>query len=99
MKGYAMGLVYVSRFAFAFCMLVAPVIYAQDDASRVVAGGGISVPQWTGKIDANEERAGRTLNDAKLTKEGETFHVVTGPAVTYWSPAGKARSEEHTSEL
>jgi hypothetical protein len=68
-------------------------VYAQDDASRVVPGGGVSVPQWTGKIDANEERFGRTLNDAKLTKDGDTFHVVTGPAVTYWSPANKATGD------
>jgi hypothetical protein len=30
------------------------------------------------------------LNDAKLTKTGDTFHVITGPAVTYWSPANNA---------
>jgi len=86
-------MVYVSRLAVSFCMLVAPALHAQNDASRVVAGGGISVPQWTGKIDANEERSGRTLNDAKLTKEGDTFHVVTGPAVTYWNPANKATGD------
>jgi len=88
-----MVLVNVSTLALSFCMLAAPALNAQDDASRVVAGGGISVPQWTGKIDANEERSGRTLNDAKLTKAGDTFHVVTGPAVTYWSPANKATGD------
>lgn len=66
---------------------------AQGDASRVVAGGGISVPQWTGKIDAGEERAGRNLNDAKLTKDGDTFHVTTGPAVAYWNAANKATGD------
>ena len=66
---------------------------AQDETSRAVAGGGISVPQWTGKIDANEERSGRTLNDAKLSKEGDTFHVVTGPAVAYWNPSNKAAGD------
>ena len=88
-----MGLVRVSRLAFSFCMLVAPALHAQDDASRVVPGGGISVPQWTGKIDANEARTGRTLNDAKLTRDGDTFHVITGPAVTYWNPASKATGD------
>jgi hypothetical protein len=88
-----MRLVHVSTLALSFCMLVVPTLHAQDDASRVVAGGGISVPQWTGKIDANEERSGRTLNDAKLTKDGDTFRVTTGPAVTYWSPAGKAAGD------
>lgn len=77
----------------SICMTIAPGLNAQDDASRVVAGGGISVPQWTGKIDASELRAGRTLNDAKFTKDGGTFHGVTGPAVAYWSPANKASGD------
>src|SRR5262249_34563616 len=66
---------------------------AQDEVSRAVAGGGISIPQWTGKIDANEERAGRTLNDAKLAKSGDAFQVTTGPAVTYWNPTNKASGD------
>jgi len=88
-----MGLAYVSRLVFSFCLVVVPALYAQVDASRVVAGGGISVPQWTGKIDANEERSGRTLNDPKLTRDSDTFHVTTGPAVTYWNPANKATGD------
>lgn len=75
------------------CLLAAGALDAQSDASRVVAGGGISVPQWTGKIDANEERGGRNLNDAKFAKQGEAFHIVTGPAVTYWNPADKATGD------
>jgi hypothetical protein len=93
MKGTPMGLIYVSTLSLYFSMLVAPALHAQDDASRAVAGGGISIPQWTGKIDTNEERSGRTLKDAKLTKDGDTFHVVTGPAVTYWNPANKAAGD------
>lgn len=63
---------------------------AQDESSRAVAGGGISVAGWTGKIDANEERAGLTLNSAKFAPAGSGFTVTTGPAVTYWNPANKA---------
>ena len=88
-----MRLVYVFGVAVLSCMLAAPAVYAQGDASRAIAGGGILVPQWTGKIDAGEERSGRTLNDAKLTKEGDTFHVTTGPAVAYWSSANKATGD------
>jgi hypothetical protein len=55
------------------------------DASRTVAGGGISVAGWQGKADG----AG-AVADAKLTKEGDAFHVVTGPAVSYWNPANTA---------
>ena len=62
----------------------------QPDASRSVAGGGISVPGWMGKIDAREEQAGQSLKDAKLVREGNALHVTTGPAVTYWNPANKA---------
>jgi hypothetical protein len=62
----------------------------QTETSRSVAGGGISVPGWTGKIDANEERAGQALNNAKLTGNADALHVTTGPAVTYWNPANKA---------
>jgi hypothetical protein len=58
--------------------------------SRSVAGGGVSAKGWTGKIDAKEETAGMTLNSAKFAKEGDAFHVITGPAVTYWNPANKA---------
>ena len=86
-KQITVSLIYVSALALI------PPLAAQEDASRVVAGGGIAVPQWTGKIDAREERDGRSLNDAKLTKEGDTFHVVTGPAVTYWNPNNKAAGD------
>jgi len=88
-----MDLFKVSGLALLICPLVAPALHAQDEVSRKVAGGGVSVPQWTGKIDASEERIGRTLNDAKLTKEGDNFHVVTGPAVIYWAPANKASGD------
>jgi hypothetical protein len=62
----------------------------QNETSRAVAGGGVTVNGWTGKIDAKEEATGMTLNNAKFAKEGDAFHVVTGPAVTYWNPANKA---------
>ena len=45
-------------------------IGSAQDAARVVAGGGISVAGWTGKIDANEEKMGQVLNNAKLAPEG-----------------------------
>jgi hypothetical protein len=92
MKGITMRLVYGPKFALSLLMLSVSSLYAQD-ASRVISGGGISVPQWTGKIDANEERFGRTLKDAKLSKEGDAFHVITGPATAYWNPANKASGD------
>ena len=65
----------------------------QDETSRGVAGGGISVADWTGKIDAKEAAAGMTLNSAKLSKEGDALKVTTGPAVTYWNPKNKATGD------
>jgi hypothetical protein len=61
-----------------------------QDAARAVAGGGVSVPGWTGRIDANEAARGGKLEDAKLVPMGNGYHVVTGPAVAYWNPANKA---------
>src|SRR5688572_24844013 len=66
---------------------------AQQDASRGVEGGGVKVPGWTGQIDAKEAEAGMTLNSAKFAKEGDAFHVLTGPAVTYWNPENKASGD------
>ena len=65
-------------------------IGSAQDAARVVAGGGISVPGWAGKIDANEEKMGQVLNNAKLAPEGKGMRVTTGPATTYWNPDNKA---------
>ena len=77
--------------ALAVLAFLAPMFVAQaQDASRVVQGGGISVPGWTGKIDANEERQGQALQNAKFAKEGDLLHITTGPAVTYWNPANQA---------
>lgn len=65
---------------------------AQDESARKIAGGGISAPGWQGAVAAGDARDG-TVNDAKFTKEGNTFHVTTGPAVTYWNPADKASGD------
>ena len=74
-------------------LMLAPTItsaQAADEKSRTVAGGGISIAGWQGKIDAKETAAGLTLNDAKLMKMGNDMMVTTGPAVVYWNPANKA---------
>jgi hypothetical protein len=71
-------------------VLLVPAVSAAQDANRAVAGGGISVAGWQGKIDASEASKGEVLNNAKLAKVGDALHVTTGPAVTYWNPANKA---------
>lgn len=87
--------VYGSALAVAVVMLVCRVgdAQAQMETTRSVAGGGISVPGWTGKIDAREASRGQKLTDAKLAPEGDGLHVTTGPAVAYWNPANKATGD------
>lgn len=63
---------------------------AQSDAAIAVKDGGIFVKGWQGKIDANEEKAGQVLNNARLAAAGSDLSVRTGPAVTYWNPANTA---------
>ena len=90
-----MRLVHGSTLAAALVMFIPAVVSAQGqtEVSRSVAGGGISVPGWVGKIDANAEKAGQTVKDAKLAQEGDVLQVTTGPAVTYWNPANKATGD------
>lgn len=90
-----MRLAHGSTLAAIIVMLIPGMILAQGkmdkmETSRSIAGGGISVPGWTGKIDARAAQAGQTIKDAKLSEEGNVLHVTTGPAVTYWNPANKA---------
>ena len=66
---------------------------AQGDRDRVIPGGGIFVPGWTGKIDAGSVRQGRVLNDAKFVQDGNALHVTTGPATTFWNPANTASGD------
>ena len=66
---------------------------AQDETSRKVAGGGISVKGWKGMIDAAEASRGQRLANAKLAKAGKDLHVTTGPAVAYWDPSKRASGD------
>jgi hypothetical protein len=88
-----MRVLHCSVLAAAAVLLVARPGAAQGETTRAVAGGGISVPGWTGKIDDRAQQAGQTLNDAKLAAEGKGLHVTTGPAVTYWNPANTASGD------
>ena len=81
--------------AVAFALLIPSAFRAkaQDDASRLVGSGGISVPGWMGKVDPGAERSGQSIKDAKLAPEGKSLHVTTGPNVVYWNPANKATGD------
>jgi hypothetical protein len=84
--------------AVMFCVVVVGTGRAQPPAapaetSRVVAGGGITVPGWQGKVDANAEKLGLGVKDAKLAPEGKGMRVTTGPPVSYWNPANSASGD------
>ena len=83
-----------SVLALTAVMLVTAVeARAQGDASRSVAGGGISVQGWMGKVDAREASAGQTVANAKFVAEGNGFHITTGPATTYWKTGAPATGD------
>ena len=62
----------------------------QADASRKVAGGGITAAGWKGRVDANEAAKGATINDSKFAQAGAEFRLNNGPAAVYWNPAQTA---------
>lgn len=84
--------VFPSVFVLA-TMIALPRVGAAQDADRAVADGGIKVSGWMGQIDARAASQGQTINDARFTQDGDAFHVVTGPAATYWNPANRASGD------
>jgi len=86
-----MRLVHASALAAAAALLVPAALGAQNpDADRSVAGGGISVEGWMGRVDARPAGQGMTVSDSKFMKMGDVFHAVIGPAAVYWNPANTA---------
>ena len=63
---------------------------AAQDASKAVAGGGITAQGWLGKVDPREAQGGAKIEDTKLVTMGQGLHVTTGPAAVYWNPANTA---------
>jgi hypothetical protein len=82
-------------FVAAVMLFATNSLHAQEspETNRKVAGGGITVPGWQGKVDSAAETAGQTVNDAKLSSEGNALHVTTGPAITYWNPKNVAKGD------
>ena len=63
------------------------------EGSRAVTDGGIKIPGWNGRVDAAEERAGMTLDAARLVGDGQALHVTTGPATSYWKTDAMASGD------
>src|SRR6185436_13630152 len=84
-----MRLVNGCAIAVALTLCSSSMAFAQD-AAVAVKDGGIFAKGWAGKIDAQEEKGGANINQARLDEKGGTLMVRTGPATTYWNPANKA---------
>ena len=82
----------MKRLSFVLALtLAAPAFAYAQDADRTVAGGGISVTGWKGKVDAAAAKAGKTVNDSKFAKSGDDFHLTIGPAAYYWNDGNTAK--------
>jgi hypothetical protein len=79
--------------AFAFVLTSLACGQESPEANRKVSAGGIEAPGWMGSIDSNAEKAGQTVNDAKLVAAGNGLMVTTGPAITYWNPKNTAKGD------
>jgi len=59
---------------------------ATDDPDKATGGSGVPAG-FVGRVD----RASTNIADAKYTKEGDTWHVQTGPHHIMWAPGDTAR--------
>jgi hypothetical protein len=88
-----MRFVSATALAFTGALFVAQV-HAQQappaDASRKVAGGGITAAGWKGKVDAGEAAKGGKIEDSKLVQVGSELKFNNGPAAIYWHPSNTA---------
>jgi hypothetical protein len=79
---------------FAAALALAVPAWAQDhDADRKVAGGGIKVEGWQGRIDPAAAKKGATINDSRFEQQGGDLHLTIGPAAIYWNPAHAASGD------
>lgn len=82
-------------FSAVVAVSVSGVVYGQaaEEKARSIEGGGIQVPGWEGQVDANAMRQGQSVKDDKLTRDGDTLHVMTGPAADFWNPKDTAKGD------
>jgi hypothetical protein len=87
-----------SLVAVGFAALAIVAVGAQQqDADRKVAGGGITVKGWQGKVDAAAAKQGKTINDSKFEEKDGAIHISAGSASTYWNPANTAKGDYSVS--
>ncbi len=73
-------------------MTALPAARAQQDADKKVAGGGVTVKGWQGRVDTGNKQ-GLTINDSKFAPEGSSWRLMTGAAGLYWSPANMGKGD------
>jgi hypothetical protein len=69
-----------------------PAARGQQDADKKVAGGGVTVKGWQGRVDSGN-RQGLTITDSKFAPEGSGFRLMTGAAGLYWNPANVGKGD------
>jgi hypothetical protein len=85
-------------FALA-ALAIAPVLRAQapaaapEEKAHAIENGGIFVPGWKATVDAGAIKQGQSEKDSSFKAEGGGFHVMTGPALTYWNPKNTATGD------
>ncbi|SDF95197.1 hypothetical protein [Terriglobus roseus] len=74
-------------------LALAPVmLYAQAPAGAMqheekatpIKDGGIFVSGWKATVDAGAIKQGQSEKDSSFKAEAGGFHIMTGPALTYW---------------
>lgn len=63
------------------------------DADRAVAGGGITVAGWQGKVDASAAKRGGSVNDSRFASNGGNIDIKTGSAGIYWNAGNTASGD------
>jgi len=82
----------LTRALVALALLAPVAAHAQEEKVMAVKGG-IQVKGWMGKVDANEAKAGMTVDSTKMVSMGKDMHATTGPATVYWNPSMKAKGD------
>jgi hypothetical protein len=84
--------IFVAAAALALMLPALPGAQNQD-ADRKVAGGGIKVAGWQGRIDPGAAKKGSTINDSVFEQKGDALHLQVGPAAVYWNPKHQATGD------
>jgi hypothetical protein len=75
-----------------YAMTAVPTAQPQQDADKKVAGGGITVKGWQGRVDSGN-RQNLAITDSKLAPEGSAMRLMTGAAALYWNPANMGKGD------